>query len=183
MTSSREPMTVLFVCTANICRSAYAHRRAEYLLAGRAQVVSAGTHARDGMPMDPAMASELATRGGDPEGFTSEPLTASIARSADVILTAETSHRQWILEDWPQLLPRTFTLGQFSREVERVGEGVGRDLVHGVHSLRARASRQDDISDPYRRGPAAAATCAQQIDDHLARVLPRLIGDGGASWR
>ena len=55
-------VNLLFVCTANICRSAYAQLMTEHLLAGRAgvQVSSAGTHGFRDHPMDPPMAAQLA---------------------------------------------------------------------------------------------------------------------------
>ena len=60
-------MSVLFVCTANICRSAFAERWAGHLLGGDTSVgvASAGTHGYVDAPMDPPMAEELQARGAD----------------------------------------------------------------------------------------------------------------------
>lgn len=175
VTSTNGPLTVLFVCTANICRSAYAHRRAEQMVGGGARVISAGTHAREGQPMDLLMADEITRRGGNPGGFTSRPLTLEQAKTADLILTAEAAHRSWILEDWPYLLARTFTIGQFASQLDRVTSETGADVIDEVHALRSRASGNDDVADPYRRGPEAAAACAKQVDTLLSVVLPRLV--------
>lgn len=59
------PLRVVFVCTANICRSAYASVRAAQLLGEGAavEVSSTGTHGWIDQPMDEPIATELRARG------------------------------------------------------------------------------------------------------------------------
>src|SRR5690606_26727935 len=54
----KDPLKVLFVCTANICRSAYAEVAARRLLGDRTDLefTSAGTHGHDGEPLNAEMA-------------------------------------------------------------------------------------------------------------------------------
>ena len=56
-----EPLSVLFVCTANICRSPVhgAHRRATSPADADVVFSSAGTHGSTGHPMNPVMAATL----------------------------------------------------------------------------------------------------------------------------
>ena len=57
-TSAPAAPLILFVCTANICRSAWAEARAQQLLPGY-RIASAGTHALRGRGIDPTMAQTL----------------------------------------------------------------------------------------------------------------------------
>nr|NLI50183.1 hypothetical protein [Propionibacterium sp.] len=77
--SDPQPLNVLFVCTANICRSAYATVRARQLLGADAPVTvgSAGTHGWVDHPMDAPMAAEARARGADPDAFRSRRLTGA----------------------------------------------------------------------------------------------------------
>ncbi|ETK33474.1 low molecular weight phosphatase family protein, partial [Microbispora sp. ATCC PTA-5024] len=77
---------VLFVCTANICRSAMAERVAATALAGLPglEVESAGTHARHGLPVAAETARALAEAGVPASGFASRPLTPELVRAADL---------------------------------------------------------------------------------------------------
>lgn len=175
-----EPLRVLFVCTANICRSPYMELRARDLIEGRDGVVfsSAGTHGFRSHPVDPTMAGVLAARGVGDElvaGFASRRLTRELINDADLVLTAESSHRAFVLEDVPGAFRKAFTLGQFAESIDRVDAALtGAALVTAAGHRRAGAVDAHDIRDPYRRGRAAAEASADQIDQLLQAVLPRL---------
>ncbi|MGN6574696.1 MAG: hypothetical protein ACTHKG_03325 [Nocardioides sp.] len=175
-------LRVVFVCTANICRSAYAELMAGHLLDGDPTVVvsSAGTHGFRDHAMDPPMADQLRARGVDPEAFRSRPLTMRMVEQADLVLTAESVHRQFILDDRPEVFRRVFTLGQFARTLDSVADDGDLRGVRGLDlfgSLRGRyrpAEAADDLADPFRRGELAAAAAATRLDDLLRVVVPRL---------
>lgn len=177
-----RPLRVLFVCTANICRSPYMELRARQLLGPDASIefAGAGTHGFDTQPADATMADTLRARGLDDraiERFRSRPLTKDLIESADLILTAEASHRIFVLEEVPGAFRKAFTLGQFAESIERVDADLtGAELIAAVGNRRAGAQPGHDIQDPYRRGPAAAAAAAAQIDGLLEATLPRLAG-------
>jgi sulfate adenylyltransferase len=175
-----NPLRVLFVCTANICRSPYMELRARTLLAGRTDVefISAGTHGFRAHRVDATMATVLADRGVDDdlvEQFASRRLTRELVNEADLVLTAEASHREFVLEEAPGAFRKAFTLGQFAESVGRVDASLtGTSLVTAVGHRRAGAVDAHDIRDPYRRGRSAAEASADQIDALLQAVLPRL---------
>ncbi len=172
-------MKVLFVCTANICRSAYATRRAVALTTPDAGLLfaGAGTHARPGLAMSAEMARELEARGGSAEGFASMPL-GPLARSADLVLTMEEAHRSFVLDEYPGLVTRTFTIRQFAATLDDVPAGTApADLVRTAY--RMRGASPGDVADPYGRGQEAARICADEIDDLLAAILPRLTAARG----
>ncbi len=173
------PLHVLFVCTANICRSAYSDVRAQSMLGDKHSVsfASAGTWGFDAAPMDAEMANQALARGLDASTFRSRRLDRAMVEGADLILTASSEHRAFILEDWPGALRKTFTLGQFAKALNAVDAHLhGRDLIEAVRARRVPPGPELDIPDPYRKGSAAAAACAQRIDDLLTQVVPRLAG-------
>ena len=170
---------MLFVCTANICRSPYMELTARAASANDAgvQFRSAGTHGFREHPMDAVMAEALSRREVDSGDFISRPLSAALIEQADLILTAETSHRSFILDDHPGDFRKVFTLGQFAEAVANF-DLTGRELILAIGDRRGTAEQRLDVHDPYGRGPEAAEACATQIDELLRVVVPALTGSG-----
>jgi sulfate adenylyltransferase len=172
---------VLFVCTANICRSPYMELAARAMLGPDAtlQLSSAGTIGFTDKPMDPTMATAFEAKPDvTPEAiaaFRSRRLTGALIDEADLVLTAETEHRQFILTEYPAAFRKVFSLGQFASGVQRVDSRLsGVDLVKTVASTSGVAQVRVDVADPYRRGRRAVAAAAAQIDELLAIVMPAL---------
>lgn len=166
---------VLFVCTGNICRSAFAERIARSQSGGSWEYASAGTGALVGSPIDRAMARELAARGGNPEGFEARQLTAAMARDADLVLCMTSAHRSWVVEESPSAVRRTALLTRFAAGLADEPTATGLDLVQSVLA-RAPQARHADIADPYRRGDEAAATAAYEIALLVWRIVRALEG-------
>jgi sulfate adenylyltransferase len=171
------PIRVLFVCTANICRSPYLELRARQLLGpdSGVEVSSAGTHGFDGSPVSDTMAAEFALRGTGVDGFRSRPATAEMVDAADLVLTAEAAHRTRLLEDRPAAFKKIFTLGQFVASAEAVDPSLhGRELLEVLRGRRVPPSPDHDIEDPYRRGPEAARRAAVTMEALLDVIVERL---------
>jgi sulfate adenylyltransferase len=172
-----DPIRVLFVCTANICRSPYLELRARQLLGDDSgvEVSSAGTRGFDQEPVSDTMEAEFARHGTETGAFRSRPLTGDLIDGADLILTAESEHRTRLLEDRPAAFRRSFTLGQFVASARAADPGLrGRELIEALASRRLPAAPEHEIADPYRRGSEAAARAAAQMEDLLAVALDRL---------
>ena len=166
-------MRVLFVCTANICRSAYAEVLARHLDPEH-EFTSAGVHGWAAAPMDEHMAAEVVRRGADPASFRSRALTAAMVDEADLVLTAETRHRRFVLEERPSAIRKAFTFGQFERGLA-AADSV--DLEVDLATVRAKAATStaaDDVPDPYGLGPRAAADAADVLERRLGLILPAL---------
>lgn len=168
-----RPLQVLFVCTANICRSAYADLLANSSGISGAQFTSAGTHALVGHPIDPPMAARL-PRDVDWAGHRARQLTRGIAERADLIIAMSERHREYVLDEWPVLARRTFLIGQVAREMRTMPLEV--PLSAATEHLWRNRTRQsgDSIRDPYGRGDQAAAECAARIDAMLGEILDRI---------
>jgi protein-tyrosine phosphatase len=181
---------ILFVCSGNICRSPLGAQVLEARLgpAASAHVIeSAGTIADDGAAMDGAAAAQSARLGGDPSAHRSRYLTESIAASADLVLTAERSHRAAVVSLAPRAAKRAFTIKQFARVLGGLEPGdldgvtSGPELVDRVARLRGTVPppadpADDDVDDPYRRSEATHARVADEIDAALAVIAEALRG-------
>jgi sulfate adenylyltransferase len=175
--AAQGPIRVLFVCTANICRSPYLELRARQLLGDDpgVEVASAGTRGFDASPVSDTMAAEFTRHGTDTSGFRSRIATGAMIDEADLVLTAEATHRAQLLEDRPAAFRKIFTLGQFVASAQAADPSLrGRDLVASLSTRRVPASAEHDIDDPYRRGPEEAARAAVTMEALLEVLVDRL---------
>ncbi len=107
--------------------------------------------------------------------FRSKPVTRELLESADLVLTAEASHRQWILDDHPGLFKKVLTLGQAAAALESAPSDIDRaGVLSYLATHRGSAGGITDVADPYRRGTEAAQICAKQITALVEAVIPRL---------
>lgn len=172
---------LLFVCTGNICRSPTAHLlAASRLPADRFRVRSAGTYGLRDYPVEPAAARLLAAAGVGCDDFRASRLDADLIDEADLVLTMTREHRTAVVTLAQHALPKTFTLKEFARLVERVGDvGDPHALVAAAAAQRGQAwapPEQDDIPDPYKRGDAAYDAAFREITAALERPLALLGG-------
>lgn len=174
-----KPLSVLFVCTANISRSPYAERRAAQLLADfpMIRLSSAGIPGYPGRPMEDTMATVLHQRGGSPEGHVSRAVTWEMITRVDVALTFTFAQHMAVLDAWPDHAPKVLGLRQFTAIAERLYKpGTGRLLIAQAAAAAPPDSMTGDVPDPYGRGMAAAVACADAIDAELHRLVPILTG-------
>jgi len=148
-------LMVLFVCTANVCRSPMAEYLCEKLLAERLRcpmdaleehgivVLSAGLVAGEGQSASANAAEVMSEYGIDLRNHRSLLLSETHVRFADFIFTMTRTHREKILSSW-----------------------------HNVDS-RLSVLRTDggDIIDPIGSSIAAYRACAEQIQKEIARRL------------
>ena len=176
-----RPLKVLFVCTANICRSPYMQLVADRLAGGALEASSAGTHGYDDRGVDVEMRTLLTAREVSTDDFRSRRLTTELVDEADLVLTAEVAHRRYILDEQPGAFRKVFTLGQFAEAVRNAHGLTGQELLAEIATRRPHADPSLDVADPYRQGPEAAARSAEQIEALLQVVVPALAGVGRPS--
>ena len=172
---------VLIICTGNVCRSPVA----EYLFRSELpdlpiEFASAGTDAMPDQEIDPKMAALLARRGIETSDFRSRWLTGAMPLSADLILTAATTHRATVTRISPPLLHRTLTLKQLARYApeiltERPPADFGARIEWIIGSLpraRSRSLREgsDSIEDPIGKSQRTYATVFTDVERSVLAI-------------
>jgi protein-tyrosine-phosphatase len=120
-TSLSEPHRLLFVCTANICRSPIAEAIARQYGQQRGwavEVASAGTHAMAGEPAAPNSVKVCREVGADCSAHASQPVTPELVEWADRILVMEMRHAAHLREKFPRSDEKVQLLGTFGGLVE-----------------------------------------------------------------
>lgn len=139
----------------------------------------------NGIPMDETAAELSREMGGVPEQAMSRSLTKSIALKQDLLLVMTAEHRTELVQRFPSLLARTFTLREFARlsaslkgTVEPTAWGR-RQLVREAFASRGQirvSADRDDVMDPYRQSIEVHKSAAQLIDVSLNAISRALSG-------
>ncbi len=159
--ADRPKYSVLFICTANRCRSPMAEAILKRLVAqlGQAEdwhIQSAGTWTEPNLPVTSCSKEVMAQRGIDLGAHRSRPLTVELLHDAAVILVMTQSQREALQTEFPEVAQKTHLLGQ---------------LIGQSH----------DIEDPYG-GPAEEyQLCASEIEWILETGYSRLVRLAGQS--
>jgi protein-tyrosine phosphatase len=179
---------VLFVCTANHCRSPIAEQLLEYAVSQRFgnssgwTVGSAGTEIPGPWPLHEYAAAVLAERIGEVDSHVSTSLDVATVREADLVLTATRRHRSVVASTVPAAIGRSFTVLQFARLCAEVSPmtgddpgDLGRQLV--VEAKLARSTLQpvpgdqDDLPDPMGQPIAQFRLCADRLQVAIDAIL------------
>ena len=149
---------ILFVCTANTCRSFMAEHLMKQLLkeeefSGSIEVASAGVLALAALrPPDNAL-RVLKEAGIEPGNHQARKLDRDLVEEADFVLAMERTYRDRILREYPTSKGKVFLLKEFA--------GLG----------------EEDILDPIGCSYEAYETCLSKIKAALMGIIKRLKGD------
>jgi protein-tyrosine phosphatase len=185
---SDVPLDVLFVCTANVCRSPMAElmmrqELARYPDAAIAswRIASAGVDAKVGAPIHPYAAAALAEVGVEADGSTARQMTPELIGRSRLVLTATRWHRSVVVEESPGAIRRVFTIRQFARMCVagvRLTEVAPDPTVDSLvaTALRGRTNLQpsaddDGIDDPIGGDLDQFRTCRDLIEVSVDWIL------------
>ena len=184
-------LTVLFVCTGNICRSPVAeavlNARSERLLGGIVRATSAGTWGREGNPATRETVEVAAQRGFDLASHQASPLSADVIEAADLVLGLTVEHREEIVRMVPWAASKTFTLKELAalllaldgpppapdREsaLARIAEA---DALRG--GRRPPRVPDQDVADPIGLGIDVYRSIGAEIEEAVDGLLRGLFG-------
>ncbi|MGY1751787.1 arsenate reductase/protein-tyrosine-phosphatase family protein [Blastococcus sp. SYSU D01042] len=177
-------VSVLVVCTANICRSPVGERLLASRLGGSGVTVSsAGTLALVGRPVDPPMAGLLADAGVPAQPFAARQVRADLLRDAGLVLTMTREHRAAVVAAAPATVRRTFLLTEAAAIAEAVADaGWPAEVAEGpaarlaaLPSLagphRVPGGSGADVPDPYRRPAEDYLACFALIEAAVDRLV------------
>lgn len=142
---------IITVCTGNICRSPMSEAILRKRLEEHGAVVeSVGIGALVGAPADPLAQALMLERGIDISAHRGRQADAGTLAGADLVLTAETLHSDWINRRFPSLRGRVYKLGRWLEDM--------------------------DIADPYQLPRYAFESALAEIEDSVEAWLPKLAG-------
>ncbi len=122
--------TILFVCTANMCRSPMASAIFKDLVSRREdahtwQVESAGVWAEDGTPAIKGAQIVMTERGLDLSDHLSRNLTRSMVRDANLVLSMESGHKEALQAEFPQYADRIYLISELVGKTHDIRDPVG----------------------------------------------------------
>ena len=123
--------SLLFVCTANICRSPMAEGIFKHLLENKVdnwkewKIESAGTWTNRGNPAAQKAIEVMADRGIDLRSHTSRPITHIPLNRYRLILVMEAGQKEAIRIEFPQVASRTYMLSEMIGEFKNIEDPMG----------------------------------------------------------
>ncbi|MEO0491888.1 MAG: hypothetical protein AAF081_00580 [Actinomycetota bacterium] len=175
-----EPLRVLVVCTANICRSpaAEALLRTGAIEQGLDVEVSSSGFLFDGEPASPMMVTVMGERGIDLADHRSRVTTASMVDEADLVVTMERRHGR-------DLAAACGPRGIFTLKGAVAALGAVDPVIADPHERLAAAddAREhgdllgdgpDEIADPYGRSARVNRKTADELRDLTSELLKSL---------
>lgn len=129
-----ETPAVLFVCTANVCRSPMAAalfyaRVSQAIPSGKDWLVdSAGTWGRNGLPASENSVLAMRGRGLDISAHRSKVVTSAQLALFDLILVMEPGHKEALRIEFPELAARVFLLSEMSGPAQPIADPYGSTL-------------------------------------------------------
>jgi protein-tyrosine phosphatase len=165
-----EP-SVVFVCTGNAARSVMAGAVLSHM--GGARVVTAGTLVIEGQPMSWRTRKSLEDLGVAVPDHRSRQLRDGDVEDADLIVTFEISHVEYIRRTHPEAAARTATLRRLCRDLP----GTSGPLPERLAALSLAGvdlEPWEEVEDPAGGDLEVVVACATEVAalvDELAAAL------------
>ena len=149
-------MKIMFICTENICRSAMAHAMLEQKVKSqnkKIEVYSCGIFAYNGnRPTEEAISVLNTIYNVDLTSHKATNIENSPIKEMDVILCATTSHKNNVLNRYPELEGKVFTIKEYAG--------------YPINNL--------DINDPWGCSYEIYKKCAQEIDECINKIIEKI---------
>ncbi len=166
---------VLFVCTANICRSPSAELLARAMFGEQRNLFRSAGFMTEGRTCPPKLVNVLSDRGIDARSHQSSVVDIATLDNADLVLTMESRHLQQATVVAPEALYKIVPLTE-AAEIVRPGDSVG-SLLERLNVDRQPdryLSTAFDVDDPYGGSRRAYRRAVTEIDSLVRRLFGAL---------
>lgn len=145
------------------------------------EVVTAGTHVVEGMPMSWRTRDALAAIGVRAEGHRSHQLRDGDVAVTDLVIAMAGEHVTYVRRQHPEAAARTATLKRLVRDLAP-GPSALSDRVAALDLGNVELEPWEDVLDPAGGDLPEFEVCVAEIDAALAELLPRLDTPNGDRW-
>ncbi len=179
--STAQPLAILFVCTANICRSPTAELLARARFGEADALFRSAGLLRSGREVPSDLVKVLGGRGIDAGAHRSHHVDADTLHAADLVLTMEGRHIQELAVDHGFALPKMLPLREAAQRlrVPKAPEELRAELAQ--RDLSDYLSTRWDVDDPYKRGKRRYRKMVDEVDGLVAGVVGNLLLGAGAN--
>ena len=131
--------SILFICSANICRSPMAEGLFQIKVRGQTgpwRIESAGVWGMDGSPAADNTLRVLLKRGIDLSSHLARQVTLDLASQFNLILTMERGHKEALNAAMPQISRRVFVLSEMAGKAYDIPDPIGGDVAEFEDTAR-----------------------------------------------
>lgn len=148
-------MKIMFICTGNICRSAMAHGLLEEMKEGKnIEVYSCGVYAQNGDKSTYNAIEVMKEYNVDLNKHKATNIRNSKIKDMDLILCMTKSHKNIVIQMYPELKDKTYTLKEYTEYKTEEGS---------------------DIKDPWGYDIEIYRFCATQIYECIKILLEKIV--------
>jgi protein-tyrosine-phosphatase len=163
---------VVFLCTGNAARSVMAGA-----ILGKQrddiEIVTAGTHVVEGMPMSWRTRDALGVLGVRVDGHRSHQLRDGDVAAADLVVGMAAEHISYMRRTHPEAAARSATLKRLVRDLAP-GDAPLAERLAALALADVELDPWEDVADPAGGDLPVFEACAQEIHDLLVRLAPAL---------
>jgi protein-tyrosine-phosphatase len=172
-------MRVLFVCTANICRSPMASglfAKSAHVNGAVGAISASAGFLEGGRPVHPAVTRLLDERAIDVSRKKSQKISQDLVDKSDLILTMTSDHARGVVSRFPRAISDVYTLRHFGTIVTQRPAGVStREWLDDLNVLNRRAYLGDDeildIPDPIGHAHKVFAELVIELENSIGWIM------------